>query len=324
MHPHTPMIATETASNNEDRDEYNDSGYDSSYDTSQESWWGDQVGRAKVGWEKGQDLRPFMIGGFDWTGFDYKGECHWPSVNSHFGALDNAGFWKDRAWWYAATWKPTEPVLHIFPGWQSNGSGLVKSLIYTNADTVSCVVVPKKQEGDNISLPLIVVPPLGHGVLMPPEKSPQSGLLLCTGYVNGSDSVHSVQSLPSAGNPTKLRLVTEMDQTQLRANGQDVALVRVEVVDDYGVVVESASHKVSFVVSGPALIIGVGNGDPHCHEPDKATWRSAFHGLVRAIVQSDARALSPTQETVHSARSVVVEAHANGLASSQITLDVVA
>eukprot|EP01047_Picozoa_sp_COSAG01_P091168 COSAG01_NODE_22832_length_831_cov_1.852703_1_plen_30_part_10 len=30
-----------------------------------------------MGWEKGQDLRPFMIGGFDWTGFDYKGECHW-------------------------------------------------------------------------------------------------------------------------------------------------------------------------------------------------------------------------------------------------------
>jgi hypothetical protein len=43
-------------------------------------------------------------------------------------------------------------------------------------------------------------------------------------------------------------------------------------------------------------------------------------------VQADpiARSLSPSKETVHSARSVVVEAHASGLASSQITLDVVA
>lgn len=63
------MIATETASNNEDRHEYTDSSYVSSYDTGQEIWWGDQVGRTKPGWKKGDDLRTFMIGGFDWTGF---------------------------------------------------------------------------------------------------------------------------------------------------------------------------------------------------------------------------------------------------------------
>jgi len=30
----------------------------------------------------------------------------------------------------------------------------------------------------------------------------------------------------------------------------------------------------------------VGNGDPSCHEPDKASERSAFNGLCMAIVQS--------------------------------------
>ena len=29
-----------------------------------------------------------------------------------------------------------------------------------------------------------------------------------------------------------------------------------------------------------------GNGDPSCHEPDRATERSAFNGLCMAIVQS--------------------------------------
>ena len=29
----------------------------------------------------------------------------------------------------------------------------------------------------------------------------------------------------------------------------------------------------------------MGNGNPQCHEPNHATWRSAYHGLARAIVQ---------------------------------------
>ena len=38
-------------------------------------WWQWQVGRQLPGWAPGADRRPFLIGGFDWTGFDYKGEC---------------------------------------------------------------------------------------------------------------------------------------------------------------------------------------------------------------------------------------------------------
>jgi beta-galactosidase len=42
----------------------------------------------------------------------------------------------------------------------------------------------------------------------------------------------------------------------------------------------------SFEVDGPGGLIGVGNGDPTSHEPDKAFERSAFNGLCMAIVQS--------------------------------------
>ena len=47
--------------------------------------------------------RDFMSGGFTWTGWDYKGEPTpdgWPDINSHFGILDEAGFPKDRFYWY--------------------------------------------------------------------------------------------------------------------------------------------------------------------------------------------------------------------------------
>jgi beta-galactosidase len=43
---------------------------------------------------------------------------------------------------------------------------------------------------------------------------------------------------------------------------------------------------VAFALDGPGAVIGVGNGDPSCHEPDKASERSAFNGLCMAIVQS--------------------------------------
>jgi beta-galactosidase len=54
-----------------------------------------------VGVANGQGIltRPFISGGWTWTGFDYRGEPtpdSWPDVNSHFGIMDMCGFPKDR------------------------------------------------------------------------------------------------------------------------------------------------------------------------------------------------------------------------------------
>jgi len=54
--------------------------------------------------------------------------------------------------------------------------------------------------------------------------------------------------------------------------------------------VPTASNKVQFTVEGPGKIIGVGNGDPSCHEPDKASARSLFGGLAQVIVQGTKQA----------------------------------
>lgn len=42
-----------------------------------------------------------------------------------------------------------------------------------------------------------------------------------------------------------------------------------------------------FTIDGPGKILGVGNGDPSSHEPDKANLRRAFNGHCLAIVQAD-------------------------------------
>ena len=43
---------------------------------------------------------------------------------------------------------------------------------------------------------------------------------------------------------------------------------------------------IHFELKGPGKIIGVGNGDPSSHEPDKASERRAFNGFAQVIVQS--------------------------------------
>jgi beta-galactosidase len=63
-------------------------------------------------------------------------------------------------------------------------------------------------------------------------------------------------------------------------------VINVSIVDAQGRPVPTAGNKVVFALNGPASVIGVGNGDPSCHEPDKASERSAFNGLCMAIVQS--------------------------------------
>ena len=76
----------------------------------------------------------------------------------------------------------------------------------------------------------------------------------------------------------------------------------------------TASNLVTFAVSGEGVPIGVGNGDPSCHEPDKCpagAWRrSLFNGKCQIIVQSSGR---PGE--------VEVVATSAGLASSTHTID---
>lgn len=72
-------------------------------------------------WE-GIAQRRYALGSFDWTGFDYKGEPSpfgWPSINSHFGVLDMAGFSKPRRYYYEAWFVNTTPYVRIVTSWSN-------------------------------------------------------------------------------------------------------------------------------------------------------------------------------------------------------------
>ena len=104
--PNQPIIILEEASTLCTRGEYvddSDKCYVSAYDEhppdrgtnvwmSAEEWWTYFV------------ARPYLAGGFVWTGFDYAGEptpyWKWPCVGSHFGVMDYCGFPKDNYYYY--------------------------------------------------------------------------------------------------------------------------------------------------------------------------------------------------------------------------------
>jgi beta-galactosidase len=110
------------------------------------------------------------------------------------------------------------------------------------------------------------------------------------------------------------------DRTTIEADGRDVALLRVDLLDARGRQVPTANDKLAFRVSGPGRLIGVGNGNPNSLESDKEPKRALFNGLAQLIVQSTgepgdirieaveeqpaARAFAPAKLTIRSRRAL--------------------
>jgi len=89
----------------------------------------------------------------------------------------------------------------------------------------------------------------------------------------------------TTGDSVSIKLTA--DRTEIKADGEHVAVIRVEVLDKEGRHVPTASNMISFKVSGEGTLIGVGNGDPNCQESDKEPQRSLFNGLAQVIVQAN-------------------------------------
>jgi len=275
-HSSQPLIGSETASTVSDRGIYaNDPvhAYVSAYDVNYPGW-----GETAEGAWQAIESRDFMSGSFIWTGFDYKGEptpYGWPNINSHFGCIDIAGFPKDNFYYYQVSWRNEPNQLHLFPHWNWQDGQHVDMWVFSNTASVELFVNGKSQGKQKM-------PSLGH---VSWNVSYAAGSVECRGYDAAGAQV-ATQTLQTTGSPAAIKLSLDLGQNGLVANGQDVALVAVSIIDSKGNVVPTAGNLVSFVVNGPGSLIGLGSGDPSNHQPDKGTERDAFKGLVRAIVQA--------------------------------------
>jgi len=218
-------------------------------------------------------------GGFAWTGFDYRGEptpYGWPSINSQFGIVDMCGFPKDYFYYYKAWWRK-EPSLHLFPHWNWHGreGDEIPVWVYSNLDEVELVVNGK-------SVGRQKVPHLGH---VEWKVRYEPGVIEAHGLKDGK--IVLTDKRETTGPTASIRLTA--DRTEINADGEDVAILQVEALDDEGRPVPTADNNIAFNISGPGTLIGVGNGNPNCQESDKDPKRSLFNGLAQVIIRSTKR-----------------------------------
>ncbi|MGD0744819.1 MAG: beta-galactosidase GalA [Verrucomicrobiota bacterium] len=274
-YPAQNCIGTEVAGTVTTRGIYtNDTanGYVASYDIqNSEVDWGSTAEQ----WWSVYSARPWIAGGFVWTGFDYRGEptpYSWPCINSHFGIMDVCGFPKDLFYYYQANWT-AKNVLHLFPHWNWAGreGQPINVWAFGNCEAVELFLNGSSQGRKPLNAQ-------GHVEWDVPYAS---GTLQAVGYRRGLPV--ATNTITTTGAPAAVALWP--DRKVILADGRDVSVVTVAVLDAQGCVVPTATNLVNFTVDG-AAIIGVGNGDPSSHEADKVSQRSVFNGLAEVIVQS--------------------------------------
>jgi beta-galactosidase len=273
-HPTRPIYGSETASTISQRGCYQTDPLRntlSAYDVNHTEW-----SQLAEEWWTFYATREWEAGGFAWTGFDYRGEptpYGWPSINSNFGIVDICGFPKDNFFYYKAWWTK-EPVLHLFPHWTWEGreGEEIPVWAHSNLDEVELFLNGK-------SLGRQKVPRLGH---VEWKVRYEPGAIEAQGWKEGK--LVLTEKRETTGPIASLRLTA--DRTAIDADGQDVVVLTVDALDHAGRALPTAENMINFKITGEGALIGVGNGDPNCHESDKEPRRSLFNGLAQAIVQS--------------------------------------
>jgi len=313
--PKTPFIATETTSGLETRGYYdnvsdvvkkwpvrwdlkftdgNPGNTVSAYDQVQAPWGSTHEATWKV--VKKHD---YLSGMYIWTGFDYIGEptpYEWPSVSSYFGIVDLAGFPKDVYYMYQSEWT-NKTVLHIFPHWNWKvGQTVDVWAYYNNADEVELFLNGKSvgvrsKKGDDL-----------HVMWRIPY---QPGILKAVSRKGGK--VVLEKEIKTAGNPSNLKLTA--DRSTIKADGNDLSFVTVDILDANGTLAPNASNEINFSLKGNGKIVGVCSGDPVSHESYKGSKHTALNGKCLVIVQSE-----------NKTGRLELTANAKGLKSSTIVI----
>ena len=267
-HPDQPQVGTEQGSTVSTRGIYeNDKmrGYVSAYDVNAPSW-----ANTAEEWMTVFAARPWLSGGFVWTGFDYRGEptpYAWPCINSHFGILDVCGFPKDLFYYYQSWWT-TNTVLHLLPHWNwsasADSSGATspgKEGQEIRVDAFSnCKSVELFLNGASLGKQTMK---LNSALSWQVKYAP--GTLSAKGF-DAAGKVIAQTKVETTGDATQIQLTP--NRSTINADSEDVSVFTVSALDAQGRVVPVAQNKINFTIAGAGKILGVGNGDPSCHEPD--------------------------------------------------------
>ncbi len=211
-------------------------------------------------------------GAFQWNAFDYRGEANWPRLSSAQGAFDLFGQKKDSFYQNLSHWSDA-PMIHVLPHWNHVGleGKVINVWCYTNCDECELYL-------DGESLGRQKVEKYTHVEWNVPFRA---GTLKTVGYVGGKETAVKIHQ--TTGNAVALKL--RQENTDVSANGQDIALFTCYAVDSLGREVPDASGLVRFSAVG-GRIVGTGSSESD-HVPVPCPDRQMYAGLVSVAVRTE-------------------------------------
>ncbi|SCY92920.1 DUF4982 domain-containing protein [Flavobacterium caeni] len=257
-----------------------------------------------------QDDKPWVIGEFVWTGFDYLGEPwpydeHWPSRSSYFGISDLAGLPKDRYYLYRSRWNTQDETLHMLPHWNWEGreGQTTPVFVYTNYDSAELFVNGKSM---GIQQKTKDKTPQHRYRLMWMDVKYEPGTVKVVAFDKDGKPV-AQKEMKTAGKPH--RIVLDPDVKTLKADGQDLSFVTVSVVDKNGIPCPTATNQMHFKVSGQGTYKAACNGDATSLEVFHLPTMKLFSGKLVVLVQS-----------TQAAGDITLEVSADGLQTGSVGL----
>jgi beta-galactosidase len=269
-YPDKGVFASECCATGTTRGQYLGSdptrGYISSYDKDTNEWF---LGREKT-W-KFLTARPWILGCYQWIAFEHRGEAVWPRLCSQSGAIDLFMQKKD-AFYQNKSLFDDEPMVHLLPHW--NFAGLegneMTVFAYTNAEELELFL-------NGESLGRKEIEKYGHGewkVIYTPGK------LEVIAYNGGKEVARDARITSGKAH----RLVLTQDTLDVRANGEDIAILTCSVVDENGLPVYNAEPTVSFSSGKDCRIYSTGS-DISEHDTVFKTVRRMRAGTISVAVK---------------------------------------
>ena len=245
--------------------------------------------------------RPYCIGEFVWTGFDYLGEptpyyTDWPSHSSLFGIIDLAGIPKDRYYLYRSHWNKNEETLHILPHWTWPGreGEITPVFVYTNYPSAELFINGKSQgrrtkdlsvtleNSDNEEAKASLARQKRYRLMWMDTKY-EPGTVKVVAYDKDGNAV-AEKEVKTAGAPSLIVLTA--DRRKLKADGRDMAFISVKVTDKFGNLCPDEARSIRFKVKGAGTYRAAANGDATNLEQFHLPQMSVFKGELTAIVQT--------------------------------------
>ena len=280
---------------------------------------------------------PYVIGDFVWTGFDYLGEASigwlgylhtgsfYPWNHAYCGDLDICGWKRPQSWYRNVLWntgkqlsifvKPPEPTFTENPdrmdwskwhwqdvcdrwNWKGHEGEALEVEVYCAYDAVELflngVTLGRQATSrDNEWIARWTVPYA-------------AGSLKAIAYRGAEEA--ETEELSTAGSPELIRL--SADRSSIRADGQDLSYVSVELLDRDMRRNTTAENLVTFTLEGPGSIVAVGSSNPRSTESYQASFRKAYQGRCLVVIKS-------TDE----AGEIKLIANSDGLESGAISIE---